>query len=223
MKKLIYTFLAVSIIFSACEKEEEDLYGCTNVLADNYNDLATIDDGSCAGACIGCAYLNVYGSKVGTVFYLNGNGGGLIAALSDQNWDAGAKWGCYGTEILGADGTAIGTGSQNTSDILAGCFIPNIAADMCVNFANGENGGYFDWFLPSKDELNEMYLNLHQQGLGNFADSWYLSSTEYGTDNNNINLNTNYVWGQSFTINYPGGQDYILKNSYRSVRAVRAF
>ena len=42
---------------------------------------------------------------------------GLIAAPTDQGY---VKWGCYGTLISGADGTAIGTGSQNTADILAG-------------------------------------------------------------------------------------------------------
>ena len=50
----------------------------------------------------------------GIVFWLDGNGGGLIAALTDQS---GAQWGCYGALISGADGTAIGTGNQNTIDI----------------------------------------------------------------------------------------------------------
>ena len=43
MKKLLYTFLAVSIIFSACKKEE----GCTDAIATNYNADAEDDDGSC--------------------------------------------------------------------------------------------------------------------------------------------------------------------------------
>ncbi|GAG27669.1 unnamed protein product, partial [marine sediment metagenome] len=32
-----------------------------------------------------------------------------------------AQWGCYGTLISGADGTAVGTGEQNTIDIETGC------------------------------------------------------------------------------------------------------
>ncbi len=46
---------------------------------------------------------------------VDGNGGGLIAAPSDQS--SGAQWGCYGTNMQGAGGTAIGTGAQNTIDI----------------------------------------------------------------------------------------------------------
>jgi len=44
MKNLIYALLAVSIIFSACKKEE----GCTDPTATNYNSDAKKDDGSCA-------------------------------------------------------------------------------------------------------------------------------------------------------------------------------
>ena len=40
MKKLLYTFLAVSIIFSACEKEEEEPTNNTN----NNNSSLTIEE-----------------------------------------------------------------------------------------------------------------------------------------------------------------------------------
>ena len=53
MKKLLYTFLAVSIIFSACKKEEENMLGCTNLVATNYNPNATENDGSCTYSIIG--------------------------------------------------------------------------------------------------------------------------------------------------------------------------
>ena len=43
MKKLLYLFLVVSFIFTACKKEE----GCTDAIATNYNADAEDDDGSC--------------------------------------------------------------------------------------------------------------------------------------------------------------------------------
>ena len=173
------------------------VYGCMDALANNYNPAANIDDGYCIR--IGDTFQG------GIIFWGDGNGGGLIAAPSDQST---AEWGCYGTLISGADGKAIGRGNQNTIDILNGCTTPVIAAYICDTLTLG---GYSDWFLPSKDELNEMYSNLCLQSLGGFVYGAYWSSTE----------GSNAVaWYQNFANGLQNGSG---KFNGSGVRAVRAF
>jgi hypothetical protein len=130
----------------------------------------------------------------------------LEAAPSDQS--TGTTWGCYGVSISGADGTAVGTGEQNTIDIEAGCTTAGTAADLCANLSLG---GYSDWFLPSKDELNLMYENLKVAGVGGFTDGYYWSSSEYYANN---------AWIQWFSTGY---QYKNYKNNLIRVRAIRAF
>jgi hypothetical protein len=129
---------------------------------------------------------------------------GLIAAPSDQQ--GFGQWGCYGTLISGADGAAIGTGNQNTIDIMNGCSTAGIAARLCGNLVLG---GYSDWYLPSIDELNKLYIN--RVAIGGFADYGYWSSTEY--DNG-------FAWRQNFEV---GVQFFNFKDFFFNVRAVRAF
>jgi hypothetical protein len=148
----------------------------------------------------------------GIIFYLDGNGGGLIAAPTDQSNNT--FWGCEGTSIV--TGSGIVTGAQNTINIEAGCTTSGTAADICANLTLG---GYSDWFLPSKDELNQMYLNIGggsgASGLGNvgnFSTNAYWSSTEEDGYR---------AWRQVFD---DGSEYYYYKNSAStSVRAVRAF
>jgi hypothetical protein len=128
---------------------------------------------------------------------------GLIAAPSDQG---SAQWGCYATLISGADGTAIGTGNQNTIDIMNGCSTEGIAARLCGDLVLG---GYSDWYLPSKDELYKLFLN--RVAIGGFAINVYWSSTEDPNSN---------AWTQFFG---DGFQDNYNKDYYFLVRAVRAF
>ena len=129
----------------------------------------------------------------------------LEAAPSDQS--TSAEWGCM-VSISGADGTAVGTGEQNTLDIEAGCTTHDTAADLCANLSLG---GYNDWFLPSKDELNLMYENLKVFGVGGFTDALYWSSSEFDAW---------YAWGQDYS---NGAQLYNSKKYMYRVRAVRAF
>ena len=59
------------------------------------------------------------------VFYIDDTGQhGLVAAMEDL--PGTYEWGCYQQEVNGADGTSIGTGYQNTMDILnQGCTTEN--------------------------------------------------------------------------------------------------
>ena len=103
------------------------------------------------GLCIGQSYQG------GIIAYISPSGTyGLIAAPSSF----GAPWGCGGwdwdgggTLISGADGSSIGTGAQNTIDIMNGCSTAGIAARLCGDL---ELGGYSDWYLPSLGELNQI-------------------------------------------------------------------
>ena len=147
----------------------------------------------------------------GLIFYVNETDGtGLVAAPTDQaNIAIGtAAWGCYGTAIDGADTAGIGTGAQNTLDILAGCSETGTAAQLCADLVLNEKE---DWFLPSKDELNEMYGNLKLNGFGGFATYYYWSSTEFNYLNARV---------QGFNNGY---QNYFNKYGTYNVRAVRAF
>ena len=84
----------------------------------------------------------------GTVFYIFQPGDPGYVAGENHGLYGGDSfisfhWGCSGLNIPGAEGTAVGTGQQNSIDILDGCSAPS-AAEFCAGF-----GG----FLASKDEL----------------------------------------------------------------------
>ena len=108
----------------------------------------------------------------GIVFYITapvaGATSGTVGLISKTADMAGTgAWGCYSTAISGADGTAIGTGKQNTIDIVnAGCTNTATAAIYCSGLTSD---GYSDWWLPSKDELNKLYLK--KVVVGGFSNS----------------------------------------------------
>jgi hypothetical protein len=154
----------------------------------------------------------------GVVFWVDpsDNRHGLIAAVADQS--SGIQWRNGDTnQTTEATGTAVGTGSANTYAIIT--VQGETETDYAAGLARDYNGGgYTDWFLPSKDELNLMYTNkatinttASANGGSDFADYYYWSSTEYDNDS---------AWGQNFV---NGGQGGLNKNHASYVRAVRAF
>jgi phosphodiesterase/alkaline phosphatase D-like protein len=140
--------------------------------------------------------------------YVAGETHGIIAAPTDQGM---VEWGCYQADIPGADGTAIGKGKQNTLDIVNGCATAGIAAKICNDLVLN---GYDDWYLPSKDELNKLFIN--RESIGGFIDNSYWSSSEYSDQ---------FTWLQVF--NRYGGENgnqyYWVKQYQWFVRAIRSF
>jgi hypothetical protein len=152
----------------------------------------------------------------GIVFWVDGNGGGLVCALSD--YSTMEKWGCNTTDLVGlpnvaynggnpvGPGAGIGDGEANTNAILADC--PTASAALAARTQGS------DWFLPSVNELNEMYIHKTTleavAGFSAFSD-YYWSSTELGN---------NFAWLQDFS---DGIQSFNNKIITISVRAVRAF
>jgi hypothetical protein len=139
----------------------------------------------------------------GYVIYKNGYNG-IVAAMNDQGQ---AAWGCSGVSV-GASGTVVWTGQQNTADIVAGCVEMGIAAKVCNNLILA---GYSDWYLPSIDELSSMYT-LHTAGKGNFSTTtaYWSSSQNSATDARAFPFNT--------------GNPYIAsKSTSLKVRAIRYY
>lgn len=143
----------------------------------------------------------------GLIFYLNtSDGTGMVAAPSDQSQSAVWWNGSYTT--TGATGTAIGTGNANTNAIVASQGTGSYAAQLCADLVLG---GFSDWHLPSKEELNVLYPQRY--AVGGFSNGVYWSSTEA-------------VGFSQFASYYSLGNGISNlhdKNDTFSVRAVRAF
>jgi hypothetical protein len=130
----------------------------------------------------------------------------LEAAPGDQGSSA---WGDYSdTRVSGAivTKTELGAGAANT-DFLRSFPTTGTAAKTCYNLVLA---GYSDWFLPSREELNLMLLNLKQYSLGGFQAWYYWSSSESG-------VSTAYNQRDYYTTN----ETMLKDNATRYVRAVR--
>ena len=112
--------------------------------------------------------------------------------------------------------TAIGMGMENTnqahSRLTKGGAAPSTyAAGIAWDYSNN---GKSDWFLPSKDELNELYLE--RVNVGGFSTGNYWSSSERVVPN--VNRASGYGFHPMF-----GGPNDPVKSFVASVRPVRAF
>ena len=97
--------------------------------------------------------------------------------------------------------------TQNQSASSSWYYTQDVISNPVNHSTNGQK--FMDWRLPTKYELNEMYLQ--KEAIGDFASFYYWSSTE--ADNF-------FAWRQDFT---SGGQFGTSKGNLYYVRSVRAF
>jgi len=168
-------------------------------------------DNNCDGVINDAPFVvGDFGPSGGIVFITDGSNG-HEAAPEDQDDGAGAEWGCFNSDIAGAGGTAVGTGAQNSADILAAVCSPETGGNpLATELVDAYSlNGYNDWFLPSLDELSALYTL--KDVVGGFSDAEYWSSSEASA-----------VYAQAV---YFSEDEYgnFLKYSFRRVRAIRSF
>jgi len=145
-----------------------------------------------------------------------GNTSGLFYEAAPSTWhsssgDPTSTW-CNDTTLLGVASAVAGTGAMDggakTTVMLGVCTTG--AANLVDAYTVTVNGVvYGDWFLPSKGELNQMYVN--RSAIGGFSTDFYWSSSEVAEG---------LAWSQGFSL---VGQFFDLKLDTRYVRPVRAF
>jgi len=147
-----------------------------------------------------------------------GNNTGQCFEAAPATW--ALSWGC-GSTMLVTEDLAIGMGKENTAAIVAGCAAGEDQTSMfAAKFADQlRAGGKDDWFLPSQDELAELYAQRELfadcgegQCAADLAASTYWSSSHGGAGDA---VSMNFVEG-SEPLNEP-------QKTIRFVRPVRSF
>ncbi len=140
---------------------------------------------------------------------------GYVVSISDL--DTAAPWCNSASPTTGADGTVLGTGMQNTADIIASCGMDNAAG---IADAFSENG-FDDWYLPSKEALIDIYHNREKINAGALANGGtefslakYWASSEFDVGMGDKGYSLDFSTGNTIGV---------VKTDSLRVRAVRAF
>jgi len=147
-----------------------------------------------------------------------GNNTGQCFEAAPATW--ALSWGC-GSTMLVTEDLAIGMGKENTAAIVAGCAAGEDQTSMfAAKFADQlRAGGKDDWFLPSQDELAELYAQRELfadcgegQCAADLAASTYWSSSHGGA-------------GDAVSMNFVDGSEPLNEpqKTIRFVRPVRSF
>ena len=164
-----------------CSFDAEELtLGCTDQNTWTYNPNANFDDGSCSNeltvGAIGQGGIVFHIDTENELAYVASQ---LIMKFNEDSWEH--EWGCYSVGVNGADGQAIGTGYQNTLDIVSQCVSENGGITAANAAISSETNGFNDWYLPSTGELQAICNNLGGGFINNvlgYYNGDYYSSTE---------------------------------------------
>ena len=157
--------------------------------------------GSACGTA--CKYLEA--APIGWIKAATPAGQTNCAVAGTSTADPYCAWSGNTTTRIGTTSNAIGAGYANTSAIITQSNVAGRAATVARAF---QGGGKTDWFLPSKDELTQVYRQ--KSVLGGFDFNYYWSSSEGAAG---------LAWFQGFD----GYGDNGAKSATLYVRPVRAF
>jgi len=158
------------------------------------------------------------GPAGGIVFFDKGSysDGWRFLEAAPASTEFTAPWGSV--DVSGTS-TALGFGRSNTQAIVRALSNAGLVGQAAQVADSLVYGGFNDWFLPSSDELDWMFRNLRERGLGGFANADYWSSSQSAS-------NSRTVWNQDFNngnrtepLSFGRG----AKNRTLHVRAIRAF
>ncbi|MDA3022647.1 MAG: DUF1566 domain-containing protein [Actinomycetota bacterium] len=200
---LLGAFAVSALVLSACSSGSSESASPT---------AATPAVESAAPEASAAAVATAGDYKVGDT----GPGGGIVFydAGSVQPWGrfleagpelAATQW-CNDSEFdVAGTQTTIGSGKENTDRIAEVC-----GSGAANSVSDYDGGGKTDWFLPSKDELNELYEQ--RDSVGGFGTEFYWNSSQFDPYN---------AWYQDFTDGFQGAS--ANESDAFGVRPVRAF
>lgn len=203
---VVLAMLFVLMLLPSCEKEESLDCDDVQIALDKGTPIMDILESCSAGRLYGKRYQG------GIIFYVNSfTGNGLIAAeedLSRQQWFSNYN---YSTTYI--YDSLLFEGDSNTIDIINYFGEGTYAAKTCNDL---ELGGYSDWYLPSKYEMESMGQNLNTFSYSQFDDWFYWTSTEYIMPNSTT---TWYACTYSFYYKRSGRAQKSFNGNIRPVRS----
>jgi len=200
---------AVILVAISCKQAPE------NIVSDDNTDTSTVP--------IVTTYKVGEFEQGGVIFWVDNTGQhGLVCAINDQS--TAMRWFAGTNGYTQARGNGIYAGMANTTIIIAsqvaiGDDNDPYAARLCNQLQVAQDGiQYGDWYLPSRGELNLVYLNkgvINSTAINNggtaFADEFYWSSREYDSRN-------------AYEQNFEEGSQFFAPKTYPGrVRAIRTF
>jgi hypothetical protein len=211
---------SVTIDWSGCVPEDAALAGQV--------DRLTLETSKNPHAGVFPYAVGDIGPAGGTIFYASENGfscGGTlndwcnyleVAPLTGTDAWVDAEYPWSATNDVGIDSTMtdIGRGFQNTLAMLEQDNTPSYAGTISRDYRGPR--GYNDWFLPSKDELYQLYLQ--KTIVGGFTKNFYWSSSEATSDVPSEDGTLGWRMYSSIGI---GSMNF--KSTSNGVRPIRAF
>ena len=196
--------------FANNDDESCEYLGCTDLTADNYEPNANTDDGSCLLHQYQIGDLD----QGGMVFYVDESGQhGLVVSTEDYGGFLSThEWGCNNT-LFGSSSTQfyVGSGNQNTLNILSECPDTESAAAICDSY---NINGFDDWYLPSRDELFLIYTNVAQGSFNNYIGGF---SIGYWSSSAHSASEAHYFWFSQGTTTYGS------RSAGWGIRPIRSF